>query len=237
MAQDRKAKDIESFQSIPATVDLQSVMMMVYSMKEQMDGMERFFKTRLDDVSSMKNKMEVFETFVRRRFDEISMEINATSQQLDMAEEGLANRFGEVLSTISAINFSGTGLTAANTGVELQAVITDTEEAANKILDAADRISDRMKSDMQFASDEDRRQFFEQTRQDVQEILMACTFQDLTGQRIRKTLESLQLIEDKISSTLDDLGIEVKADPLAGGVRDSTENHAHSQADIDALFA
>lgn len=199
--------------------------------------MERLFKTRLDDVANMKEKMDIFETFVRRRFDEISMEINATSQQLDMAEEGLANRFSEVLSTISAINFSGTGLTAANTGVELQAVITDTEEAANKILDAADRISDRMKSDMQFATDEDRRQFFEQTKQDVQEILMACTFQDLTGQRIRKTLESLQLIEDKISSTLDELGIEVKADPLAGGVRDSTENHAHSQADIDALFA
>lgn len=199
--------------------------------------MERLFKTRLDDVANMKEKMDVFETFVRRRFDEISMEINATSQQLDMAEEGLANRFSEVLSTISAINFSGTGLTAANTGVELQAVITDTEEAANRILDAADRISDRMKSDMQFATDEDRRQFFEQTKQDVQEILMACTFQDLTGQRIRKTLESLQLIEDKISSTLDELGIEVKADPLAGGVRDSTENHAHSQADIDALFA
>jgi hypothetical protein len=29
----------------------------------------------------------------------------------------------------------------------------------------------------------------------------------------------------------------VKADPLEGGVRDSTENHVHSQADIDALFA
>lgn len=237
MVQDAKAKDIKSFQSVPTAVDFQSVMMIVYSMKEQMDGMERLFKTRLDDVSNMKEKMDIFETFVRRRFDEISMEINATSQQLDMAEEGLANRFSEVLSTISAINFSGTGLTAANTGVELQAVITDTEEAANRILDAADRISDRMKSDMQFASDEDRRQFFEQTKQDVQEILMACTFQDLTGQRIRKTLESLQLIEDKISSTLDELGIEVKADPLAGGVRDSTENHAHSQADIDALFA
>lgn len=237
MAQDAKAIDRKSFTSMPAGVDMHSMMLMMYAMKEQMDGMERLFKGRLEDVAAMKTKMDTFETFVRRRFDEVSMEINATSQQLEYAEEGLANRFGEVLSTISAINFSGTGLTAANTGVELQAVINDTEVAANKILDAADRISDRMKSDKQFASDEDRAQFFEQTRNDVQEILMACTFQDLTGQRIRKTLESLQLIEDKISSTLDELGIEVKADPLAGGVRDSTENHAHSQADIDALFA
>ena len=237
MAQDAKAIDMKSFKSMPTGVDMQSMMLMMFAMKEQMDGMERLFKGKLEEVSGLKAKMDTFETFVRRRFDEVSMEINATSQQLEYAEEGLANRFGEVLSTISAINFSGTGLTAANTGVELQAVITDTEEAANKILDAADRISDRMRSDKQFASDEDRIQFFEQTKNDVQEILMACTFQDLTGQRIRKTLESLQLIEDKISTTLDELGIEVKADPLAGGVRDSTENHAHSQADIDALFA
>jgi len=237
MAQDAKARDIQSFQSVPMNADIQSVMLMIHAMKEQMDGMERLVRRRFDDLTAVTQKMDTFEVFVRRRFDEISMEINATSQQLEYAEEGLANRFGEVLSTISAINFSGTGLTAANTGVELQAVITDTEEAANKILDAADRISDRMKTDKQFANEDDRRQFFEQTKQDVQEILMACTFQDLTGQRIRKTLESLQLIEDKISSTLDELGIEVKADPLSGGVRDSTENHAHSQADIDALFA
>lgn len=216
MVQDAKSLDLKSFQSVPSGGDLDSILLMIHAMKEQMDGMERLFK---------------------RRFDEISMEINATSQQLGMAEEGLAGRFGEVLSTISAISFTGSGLTAANTGVELQAVLTDTEEAANKILDAADRISSRMRNDNQFAGDEERLQFFEQTRIDVQEILMACSFQDLTGQRIRKTLESLQMIEDKISSTLDELGIDVKVDPLAGGVRDSTENHAHSQADIDALFS
>lgn len=217
MAQDLKTKDYQSFKTSQSdNQDIQSVLLMIHAMKEQMDGMERF---------------------VRRRFDEISMEINATSQQLDMAEEGLAGRFSEVLSVISAISFSGNGLTAANTGVELEAVITDTEEAANRILDAADRISQRISAETELSAEEARKRFLAETRNDVQEILMACTFQDLTGQRIRKTLESLQIIENKISTTLDELGIEVKVDPLAGGVRDSTENHAHSQADIDALFA
>jgi hypothetical protein len=237
MIQDSKARDIKSFQAAPAAMDMQSVMMMVYSMKEQMDGMERLFKNRLDEVSGMKSKMDTFETFVRRRFDEVSMEINATSQQLEYAEEGLAGRFCEVLSTISAISFSGNGLTAANTGVELQAVLADTETAANAIMDAADRISNRMMEPQQLESNEGREQFLVQTQQDLQDILMACSFQDLTGQRVRKTLESLQQIEEQISSTMIELGIEVKADPLAGGVRDSTENHAHSQADIDALFS
>lgn len=237
MIQDSKARDLKSFQTAPAATDMQSLMLMMYAMKEQMDGMERMIKGRVEDASAMKNKMDTFETFVRRRFDEISMEINATSQQLEYAEEGLAGRFGEVLSTISAISFSGSGMTAANTGVELQAVLADTENAANTIIDAAERISTRMMDASQLESSEGRQKFLEQTQQDVQDILMACSFQDLTGQRVRKTLESLQEIEDKISSTLDELGIEVKADPLAGGVRDSTENHAHSQADIDALFA
>lgn len=237
MVQDLKARDLRSFQTAPAASDMQSIMMMVYAMKEQLDGMERMFKGRMEGMSEMQSKMGTFETFVRRRFDEISMEINATSQQLEYAEEGLAGRFGEVLSTISAISFSGSGLTAANTGVELQAVLADTENAANQILDAADRITMRISDASQFESPEGRQKFLSYIEQDVQDILMACTFQDLTGQRVRKTIESLQEIEDKITSTLDELGIEVKSDPLAGGVRDSTENHAHSQADIDALFS
>jgi len=188
-------------------------------------------------MSSMQEQLIVMEKFVRRRFDEISMEINATSQQLDMAESGLENRFSEILSSMSAISFSGNGLTAANTGVELQAVIADTEEAANKILDAADRMSNRLLDESQLIDEDKRREFVLSMGADIQDILMACSFQDLAGQRIRKTLESLQVIEDQISTTLGELGIEVKNDPLAGGVRDSTENHAHSQSDIDALFS
>lgn len=188
-------------------------------------------------MSSMQEQLVTMEKFVRRRFDEISMEINATSQQLDMAESGLENRFSEILSSMSAISFSGNGLTAANTGVELQAVIADTEEAANKILDAADRMSNRLLDESQLIDEDKRREFVLSMGADIQDILMACSFQDLAGQRIRKTLENLQVIEEQISTTLGELGIEVKNDPLAGGVRDSTENHAHSQADIDALFS
>ncbi len=194
---------------------IESVMLMVGTMKEQLDSLERF---------------------VRRRFDEISMEINATSQQLDMAEDGLSGRFSEILNVLSAINFRGDGKTAANTGVELAAVIKTTEDAATQIMDAADRISTRIGSDKNLSSSEARERFLEETRGDVESILLACSFQDLTGQRIRKILESIQTIENHISSTMDKLGIDITPDPLSGGVRDSTENHVASQDDIDALF-
>jgi hypothetical protein len=216
MTRDSNTLEIKPFQKTSVETDVELIAQTMSSMQEQLITMEKF---------------------VRRRFDEISMEINATSQQLDMAESGLENRFSEILSSMSAISFSGNGLTAANTGVELQAVIADTEEAANKILDAADRMSNRLLDESQFVDEDKRREFVLSMGADIQDILMACSFQDLAGQRIRKTLESLQVIEDQISTTLGELGIEVKNDPLAGGVRDSTENHAHSQADIDALFS
>lgn len=216
MARDLNSADIKPFQKSSVETDVELIAQTMNSMQEQLITMEKF---------------------VRRRFDEISMEINATSQQLDMAESGLENRFSEILSSMSAISFSGNGLTAANTGVELQAVIADTEDAANRILDAADRMSNRLLDESQFADEKARSEFVLSMGSDIQDILMACSFQDLAGQRIRKTLESLQVIEEQISTTLGELGIEVKNDPLAGGVRDSTENHAHSQADIDALFS
>lgn len=216
MVRDATSQDITPFQKSSVESDVELIAQTMNSMQEQLLAMEKF---------------------VRRRFDEISMEINATSQQLDMAESGLESRFSEILSSMSAISFSGSGLTAANTGVELQAVIADTEEAANRILDAADRMSNRLLDESQLSDEDKRREFLLAMGSDIQDILMACSFQDLAGQRIRKTLESLQIIEEQISTTLGELGIEVKNDPLEGGVRDSTENHAHSQADIDALFS
>lgn len=190
----------------------------------------------ISNMDTMKSQLADMQRFVSRRFDEISMEINATSQQLDMAEEGMVGRFGEILNVLSAINFRGDGGTAANTGVELEAVIKTTEDAATHIMDAAERISTRV-SKCNLESVEGRAAFLSQTEKDIESILLACSFQDLTGQRIRKILESIQTIEDHISTTLDKLGIHTDPDPMKGGVRESTENHVTSQHDIDALFA
>lgn len=190
----------------------------------------------LDGIHTLQSKLELMEKFVSRRFDEISMEINATSQQLDMAEEGMIGKIVEVMQVLSAISYSGDGSSAANTGVELEAVIETTKNAANQILDAAERITNRLHADGKWDEPGTREKLLEETRNDVQDILMACTFQDLTGQRIRKTLDNLQLIEDRLSSTLEKFGVDIKPETNQV-VRDSIDHHAKSQADIDALFA
>lgn len=191
-------------------------------------------KTQPDSIEELNAKLAMMESFIARRFDEISMEINATSQLLDMAEDGFSQRFSEILEVLSAISYSGDGNSQANSGVELEAVIEDTEQAANTILDAADRILSYLDDEQTAANCGGNDEVREKIRNDIQEILMACTFQDLTGQRIRNTLNNLHEIETRISSTFDRLGIKVRADECH--VQEKVRK-ASSQDDIDALFA
>lgn len=188
----------------------------------------------LATMHALNAKIHTLEKFIARRFDEISMEINATAQQVDMAEDGITKRFSEILEILSAISYSGAGDSAANTGVELEAVIENTEQAANTILDAADRISSYLDEERDWCDIGTRDTMRDKIRSDIQEILMACTFQDLTGQRIRNTLNNLQQIESRLSSTFERLGIKVHVDQdmIAEKVQ-----KASNQDDIDALLA
>lgn len=185
-------------------------------------------------VGALSDRLETLERFIARRFDEISMEINATSQQVDMAEDGIIRRFTEILEILGSISYSGDGTSPANSGVELEAVIEDTEVAANTILDAADRITNYLDDEQNWKNINESNHVREKIKTDIQEILMACTFQDLTGQRIRNTLDNLHQIETRISSTFERLGINIQPD------QKQVENNvrkASSQDDIDALLA
>ena len=184
-----------------------------------------------DAVDTVSGQLASIETFIARRFDELSMEINATSQQVDMAEEGIAQRFAEILEILKAVSFSGDGNTPANAGVELDAVVEMTEKAATRILDAADRIGARMHAEL---GEDASKEAIAEIDRDIEEIFTACSFQDITGQRIRKTLENLKAIEDRLGSALDKIGIDVEAQTLQSSPVEVVQ--AASQDDIDALF-
>ncbi len=190
---------------------------------------EDIYKT----VDTVHAQIKILETFIARRFDEISMEINATSQQVDMAEDGMAQRMAEVLEVLGAINYSGDGSSAANTGVELESVIEDTAREANKILDAADVIMEEVSPSKDWDDKAVRESAREKIQSCVQDILLACSFQDRTGQRIRNTLNNLHGIEDRLNSTFEKLGIEIKPDNTA--VQDKVKA-GMSQGDVDGLF-
>ena len=185
-------------------------------------------------VNDVTTKLEAIEKFVARRFDEISAEIYATSEQMDMAEEDSKKKFTEIMQVIGAISHEGGGNTPANTGAELDAVVDLTEKAATTILDASSKITETISQDVDWSDDALRKAAFAQIENEVQEIFMACSFQDLTGQRIRKALENIRGIEERLGDTLDKMGIEVEVSD-----EDNTElpGEGSSQDDIDKLFS
>lgn len=186
-------------------------------------------------LEELAGQMAKFETLVKRRFDEISMEINATSQQLDMTGKDIVGQFGEIMSVLSAVTHSGDGKSQVNAGFELEAVIADTENAAVNIMDAADRITAKLRDRKGLDDDAHREEVLSEIKSEVQNILMACTFQDLTSQRIRKALDNINTIQDRLSATLEKMGI--KADVAAKDIiEESNKTRLTSQSDIDALF-
>ena len=84
-------------------------------------------------------------------------------------------------------------------GLELDAIVQQTEEATNTIMEAAEEI---MGAD---TSDTDA---YQATTQDaVMRIFEACSFQDITGQRISKVVETLSHIEQRVLELRNLMGV------------------------------
>lgn len=112
---------------------------------------------------------------------------------------------------------------------QLHDVLQATEDATNRILDAATAI--------QGASQDP------QITDLVTQIYEACNFQDITGQRIKKVLQNLSVLDEKLLKLASTAKAQIVAeeeiarhssDRLAQGPQLTQE--APSQEDIDNLF-
>ncbi len=138
-------------------------------------------------------------------------------------------------------------------GLELEAIVQSTENATNTIMEQAELIMS--------ADPDDMAGYHDTVQGAVMEIFEACSFQDITGQRISKVVNTLVHIESKISSLADALGsalgedIEEEETPeekrrrelilngpalegegIAQSDVDDILSDGASQDDIDALF-
>ncbi|MFA4846289.1 MAG: protein phosphatase CheZ [Patescibacteria group bacterium] len=84
---------------------------------------------------------------------------------------------------------------------ELDAVVGATEDATNKIMDVCDTISALAAN----CAPEVNEQLIACTTR----IFEACNFQDITGQRITKVVQTLKYIDHKVEALLQALGEEV----------------------------
>ncbi len=128
---------------------------------------------------------------------------------------------------------------------ELDAIVTQTEGATQSILEAAEQIQEqawvlRENGAADAACDE--------IDAKATEIFMACSFQDLTGQRTNKVVQVLRYLESRINLMINIWGIEdMGAEDTAGPVDSRPDAHllngpqdtkkAVSQSNVDELMA
>lgn len=172
--------------------------------------------------------------FVDRRFAEISTELHATVQLVDFSEENLSSQLARIHEQIVSV-VSAPGLAARNSGVELEAVVQATEEAANRIMEAAEAIDDWISQERPVS---DGRAV---VNEKIAAIFEACSFQDLTSQRIRRAIEHLQSVETMLGKMIPEGTVPAPAPELAmrAGITvtaDAQINPDMAQAAIDALL-
>ena len=175
----------------------------------------------LEDLvrSSVRAEIDDLRTFMDRRIAELSMEIHATVQLVDYSETNLSAKLASIHEQIATVVAPPVAATR-NSGIELEAVVTATENAANQIMEAAEAIGSWLQAGGDPAA-------LPAVTQQVNAIFEACTFQDLTGQRIRRAIQHLQQVETMLSGMMPET-----PDPLseAAAAPDLGQN------DIDTMF-
>jgi chemotaxis protein CheZ len=167
--------------------------------------------------------------FVDRRIAELSAEVHGATQLLGFSESNLSNQLGMIQEEMGRM-LARPAEASRNSGLELEAVLLTTENAANQIMEAAEAISDTLRATLP------DKQALQAITSKIDAIFEACAFQDLTGQRVRRAIEHLQHMESALNNILAPPGAEVEIKhPSPPTVRSTGADLP--QDDIDALFA
>src|SRR3954447_902043 len=149
---------------------------------------------------------------------------------------------------------AGANRIMAATG-ELDAIVTATERATTEILNAAERIQEsanQMHRAEKAGTQVDLGDLANDIEIQVMEIMTACSFQDITGQRTTKVVNTLRYIEQRVNTMIEIWGVDrevlASADASASHRKMNDDRpDAHllngpalgdgvDQATIDALF-
>jgi chemotaxis protein CheZ len=130
---------------------------------------------------------------------------------------------------------------------ELDAIVTHTESATEAIMENVEAISDVVAEVRQQVEDESIASALAKVDEHAGEIFTACSFQDITGQRITKVVRSLKFVEERVNSLINMWGRDALL--TADVVDDSREGDAAllngpqlagegvSQDDVDRLLS
>ena len=133
---------------------------------------------------------------------------------------------------------------------QLEAITATTERSTNEIMSAVDDIEQTLKKITHLTVDDGEvSPLIDEASERLIAIIEACSFHDLTGQRVTQVVKTLRFIESRILAMIDIWGLEAFRDlPLPvdeeADQREDAEllngpalgGQGLSQDDIDALF-
>jgi len=167
--------------------------------------------------------------------------------ELDLIYDAISRTKREI-AVLHGNSFNGEEMAKVNG--ELGAVVGGTEEATQQILEAAESIDNAATALSKITSPDQQKLLSEEIQERVVSIFEACNFQDLTGQRIKKVMNTMKFIENHITVMMDIWGGVDAIKAHAPAIVDTREDNAKllngpklegdvghaSQDDIDALF-
>ncbi len=126
-------------------------------------------------------------------------------------------------------------------GRELNAVVEATEDATNRIMECAETIMT--------ADPSDHATYHQTVNDNIMAIFEACSFQDITGQRLSKVVETLEFIDKRVNKFAEAIGVTDTDGPIdeEEAERDKRkqeqilhgpqhEGEGVNQDDIDSMF-
>jgi len=169
--------------------------------------------------------MEELRRFVDRRIAELSVEVHGATQLLDFSEANLSGQLARIQQEIGRV-VAAPALATRTSGLELETVVQATEQAANQIMEAAEAIGTWIEGQGDPAT-------VEAISQRLNAIFEACTFQDLTGQRIRRAIEHLERVETMLGGLA---APEAAAEAPPDAPPEPALNPDLGQNEVDRLF-
>lgn len=122
---------------------------------------------------------------------------------------------------------------------QLDAILRATEQATEQIMDITEGFQGRLSEMAQVVdgmeespAKERLRQLISASSNDCLSIITACSFQDITGQRVKKVIDALREIEEKLLEILVSAGVKMKARKEG---RDELEIEEEAKKAVDLL--
>jgi len=204
----------------------------------------------LSELKQLKALIRPAEEVTKQMIDAYRAEMQEAMKlkaELDQIWQAIDQTKHEI-ATLHVTDFKGKQMTRVTH--ELDAIVSGTEQATEGILSAAEAI-DHLASQLaaKLKSTQDKAAV-DDIQQKIVTIFEHCNFQDLTGQRITKVVNTLKFIEDRIVKMMEiwgglesfkDIEVEAIADAtgdaaLLNGPKLAEDAGHASQDDIDALF-